>query len=311
MTSAPPPISLGSNIAEISGEFWGKGQEGRAPDLIVPGAQKGGTTWVHHVLAAHPDCWMPPFKELDFFTNPRSNLSWKLRGFQGQMAVELQRGTAELEMLRWYSELCLTERMDLRWYRRLFRFAGKRLCADVSPNYSRLDLAGVVRVAKACPDARILLILRDPFDRMVSELRMLARAGQVEANLDGPRTARLITSPEHLSFGDYAGILSRWESQFGTERVKIRFYEDLQHDPEAFLVGLCSDLAIRPPTPPLLQRAHERFNESPPGQLPETLQKSLANSLLPLVTPLRARFPERFESWMVNLRRALRGGMAT
>jgi hypothetical protein len=307
MPSAPPPSPAGSPIAELGSEFWGKGQEGRSPDLIVPGAQKGGTTWVHHVLAVHPDCWMPPFKELDFFSNPRANLSWKLRGFQGQMAVELQRGTAELEMLRWYAELCLTERMDLRWYRRLFRFAGKRLCADVSPNYSRLDDAGVARVSAACPNSRVLFLLRDPFDRMVSELRMLARAGQIEANLDGPRTARLVAAPEHLAFGDYAGILGRWQDQFGSDRMIIRFYEDLQSDPEAFLVGLCGDLGIRPPGPPLLRRAHERFNESPPGQLPEALQKTLATNLLPLIAPLRSRFPDRVELWLTKLRSALRG----
>jgi len=38
------------------------------PGFLVIGAQKCGTSWLHRHLSAHPDLWMPPGKELEFFS---------------------------------------------------------------------------------------------------------------------------------------------------------------------------------------------------------------------------------------------------
>jgi hypothetical protein len=32
----------------------------RFPDFLGIGAQKAGTTWLHHNLRSHPDIWPPP-----------------------------------------------------------------------------------------------------------------------------------------------------------------------------------------------------------------------------------------------------------
>jgi len=37
------------------------------PDFLCVGAQKGGTSWLYQQLAAHPDFWMAPLKELHYF----------------------------------------------------------------------------------------------------------------------------------------------------------------------------------------------------------------------------------------------------
>ncbi|MBI4357808.1 MAG: sulfotransferase [Candidatus Omnitrophica bacterium] len=37
------------------------------PHFLGIGAQKAGTTWLYHVLRAHPDIWLPPVKELHYF----------------------------------------------------------------------------------------------------------------------------------------------------------------------------------------------------------------------------------------------------
>lgn len=44
------------------------------PNLLVIGVQKGGTTWLHRALAAHPDVFMSSKKELSFFNQDKSNL---------------------------------------------------------------------------------------------------------------------------------------------------------------------------------------------------------------------------------------------
>lgn len=42
----------------------------RAVDFLVIGAQKSGTTSLYRYLSAHPEIYMPPGKELAFFSDP-------------------------------------------------------------------------------------------------------------------------------------------------------------------------------------------------------------------------------------------------
>ena len=37
------------------------------PDFICIGMQKAGTRWLYQQLRGHPEFWMPPIKELNFF----------------------------------------------------------------------------------------------------------------------------------------------------------------------------------------------------------------------------------------------------
>ena len=55
---------------------------GAGPDFICIGAQKAGTTWLYWQLAAHPDFWMPPRKEIHYF-NERGNRPIKMCGARG------------------------------------------------------------------------------------------------------------------------------------------------------------------------------------------------------------------------------------
>ena len=37
------------------------------PDFLCVGAPKGGTSWLFRQLNSHPDFWMPPLKEVNYF----------------------------------------------------------------------------------------------------------------------------------------------------------------------------------------------------------------------------------------------------
>ena len=123
----------------------------RSPDFLCVGAQKGGTTWLHTVMAHHPGFWLPPFKEIDFFSDPGANLSWKLQAMHHQMSLQVKAGKVDLPNLRWWAELCLAERMDVAWYQRLFAPAGPRVTGEVSPNYSGLRPEQAARARAVCP----------------------------------------------------------------------------------------------------------------------------------------------------------------
>jgi len=40
----------------------------RLPDFLIIGAQKAGTSWLHHQLRQHPDLYLPPDKDFEYFS---------------------------------------------------------------------------------------------------------------------------------------------------------------------------------------------------------------------------------------------------
>jgi len=105
----------------------------RLPNLIVIGAMKCGTGSLHYYLGLHPEIKMSRPKELDFFIEERN---WN-------------------ETIDWYKS----------------HFSGEaRIYGESSPNYTRHPFfAGVPeRMHKIVPGAKLIYILRDPFNRMIS-----------------------------------------------------------------------------------------------------------------------------------------------
>jgi hypothetical protein len=103
------------------------------PNLIVLGGLKCGTTSFHHYLGLHPEIQMSKPKELSFFV---SELNWVL----GR---------------DWYAS-----RFDRRFPVR----------GESSPHYTNLPrFEGVAeRMRECCPDAKLIYLVRDPIERLLS-----------------------------------------------------------------------------------------------------------------------------------------------
>jgi hypothetical protein len=107
-----------------------------APTFLVIGAMKAGTTSLHRYLAAHPQVFAAPDKELNFFVE---ELNWS-RGWS--------------------------------WYEAQFSDAGSALAVgESSPSYSSYPWRQGVpeRIAAALPDVRLIYLLRHPVDRLQSQ----------------------------------------------------------------------------------------------------------------------------------------------
>jgi hypothetical protein len=114
-------------------------------NLFVVGAQKAGTTALFKLLAAQQDICAPE-KELHFFDRDER--------YQG--------GTAEaLSAYHWRFQACEHQRY---W-------------ADCTPIYMYLPQVPV-RLARYNPNARIIVLLRSPADRALSQWNMEYRKGK-------------------------------------------------------------------------------------------------------------------------------------
>jgi Sulfotransferase domain len=162
------------------------------PTFVGIGAQKCASTWLHRILAEHPEVAMPEAKEIDFF-------SYR------------------------YDRGC-------QWYERCFAGAGRQARGEISPSYF-CEPAVPARLARYAPDMKILLSLRDPLERALSNHRHEVREG----HFTGPDLsfeAGLANNPMYVEQGLYATHLRQWLRHFPLEQVCVVFQEDVECAPE-------------------------------------------------------------------------------
>lgn len=168
---------------------------GARPTYVGIGAQKCASTWLHRILAEHPQVTVPAEKEIDFFSYRYDH------GFQ--------------------------------WYERCFADAGPGSLArgEISPSYF-CEPSAPARLARYAPDVRILLSLRDPVQRALSNHRHEVREGHL-AGADLSFEAGLANNPMYVEQGLYATHLRQWLRHFAREQVLVVLLEDVETEPDA------------------------------------------------------------------------------
>jgi hypothetical protein len=180
------------------------------PSLIVIGAMKSGTTTLHHYLDAHPDIFVPPIKEVNFFV---AEHNWS-RGID--------------------------------WYRRQYRRKGDRTGADVSPDYSKHPhYRGVPeRMARTVPDAAIGYVVRDPVQRIASMFRHQVAMGRERRSIDDA----VLQDPHYVETSSYAMQLDQYLGVFPASQIRVLPSGRLRSDPLGALRELTDVLGLAPLT---------------------------------------------------------------
>lgn len=176
------------------------------PDFVGVGAQKAGTSWWNALIHQHPAVHSPSGrpKELHFFDR-----AWEEP----------------------FGEL------DVQRYWRYFPRPEGGLAGEWTPGYL-IDFWTLELLARAAPDARVLILLRDPLERFRSGLtHQLATSRK-------PLTDRDIQGA--FQRGLYAPQLRRVLTAFPAERVFVGQYEACRADPRAALAQTIEFLGLPP-----------------------------------------------------------------
>jgi hypothetical protein len=202
----------------------GEPEVGALPDFVIIGAQKGGTSFLYHLLTLHPLVEPAAHKELHFFDNP-----------------ELFDHGAE-----WYR----------RCFPRLNSKDGQRSMTGEATPYYLFDPPVAKRMAQIVPQARLIALLRNPIDRAYSHYQMQVKRGTE------PRTFEEAIEQQHSSYmsrGIYVDQLLRWFEFFGKEQMLILKSEDFFARPVETLKVVLTFLDLpdwQPEAPELQQRRH-------------------------------------------------------
>jgi hypothetical protein len=194
-----------------SGEIW--------PNLFIVGAPKAGTTSLHTYLARHPEAFMCDPKEPHYFSSVTALPAWR-----GQAGAVTDPNTGRLVAPTVTAESAYTS---------LFAGAGGcRVIGESSTSYLA-DPEACHRIRETVPDARIIIMIRDPVERAVSHHLMYVREGwetrSLEQAIDEELREGAPWAYAYLRNGRYHGDIKRYLDAFG-DRVLVIVLEDFVCD---------------------------------------------------------------------------------
>lgn len=219
------------------------------PDFVGVGAQKCGTSWWFEVICAHPQIWRPPRapKELQYFG----------RFWRAQFTDE-----------------------SIERYHRLFPRPPGRLGGEWTARYM-YDVWTPRLLARAAPDARLLVLLRDPIERYRSAL-VAKDARLVGAHLASDAFAR----------GLYHAQLERLFEHFDRERVLVLQYERCRDRPEEELRRTLAFLGLEDAGVPASLHRQVNVTSAPKPRLDSGLLADLRRAYRDDSNRLFETFPE-------------------
>lgn len=185
------------------------------PNFIIVGTGKSGTTALYEHLKAHPEVYMSPVKETNFFA------------LEGKPIEPNEADPDQLFHYPWSVN---------NWfnYKGLFqKVKNEKAIGEVSPMYLYSPLAAQ-NIKKRLPNTKIIAILRNPVDRLYSRYMHLARERrEPSADFADSLDQQSIWWKRNdlVQEGFYHTHLSRYYAQFDESQIRVYLYEDLRKEP--------------------------------------------------------------------------------
>ncbi len=180
-------------------------QENFLVDFFVVGAAKSGTTWLARCCEEHPQIAVAKGKETGYFCHADRFLYSKLDDIS-------------VNPLEWYQE-------------KFFSHCNSgQLNGDFSPLYLS-SIESPAMIQNHNPNAKIIILLRDPADRAFSYHAQWTRNRFVEPSFE----KAIKKYPYLIDSGKYYNQVKRYIDIFGSENTLIILYDDIQKDSEGCL----------------------------------------------------------------------------
>lgn len=190
-------------------EQWGKADADLLkfkPDFFAITPPRCGSTWLFENLRRHPEIFIPPFKEVKYFST--------------------------------YWKMC-----DINWYLECFKEGCDKKRGEVSPSYAILTDQMLRSIRRIMPNLHIIILFRDPIERSWSHAKhqfrfkesVFASFNEIYENVPESKFIDCLTNTWMMVYSDYLSMLRRWVAIFPKENIYINFFDSIVTKPKSLL----------------------------------------------------------------------------
>lgn len=198
------------------------------PNFIIIGAGKSGTTALYEYLAEHPQVFMSKVKETNFFA------------LEGEQLVDPSQDPDQMHHYPW----SITSRAA---YEALFEgVTVEKAIGEVSPMYLYHPDAPA-KIKESLPHVKLIVILRNPVDRLYSRYMHLARERREPSETFDEclnRDSIWWKRNDLIQEGFYYTHLQRYYDLFDPSQIKVYLYQELRKDPLALVQDLYEFIGV-------------------------------------------------------------------
>lgn len=170
----------------------------RLPDFLIIGAQKCGTTWLHHQLATHPDIFLPEKKDHEFFSYTHNPDKQQINTWS-----ERYQAASEQQIIGDATASYFWSALPEPWH--------------VQPDRFNPDIPTTVKQTLG-EKTQFIVMLRDPAERAVSAY--LHHVGMGALSLSDS----IFSAPDKLGIlhiGFYGRHLANWLEHFSKDLIYV------------------------------------------------------------------------------------------
>ena len=206
------------------------------PDFIIVGAAKSGTTALHKYLDKHPDVFLPVEKELYFWQVRKNPNQAIIRHFEGRRNIP----QTLVDYLVHYDDAKPGQKKGEATPSYLYYYdCTIQSLRELHPNFDQI---------------KIIIILRDPVDRILSEFRFVKKLGldpddlsleeSLEAEVGRKRENLLLPDLFYTDVSRYAEQVAAYKKNFSA--VEVILYDELKEDSQSLCERLCNFIGVDP-----------------------------------------------------------------
>lgn len=223
--------------------------------------QKAGTTWLSENICEHPQVGSALLKEAHYFDNIHywhkgENLSSYIAhpeflerihkaiaaSIDWAQHPEWMIGRTALSSYEWIDRCNKLLQMPFgeEWYDFIFSSVpSDQLTGDFTPEYSLLDGFGIDQLLARSPNAKFILLFRDPVERDWSEVRMRLQKG---ASIE--QMILVLQDSVTRSRSRYQEIINNWSAKVDSTQILFAFTDEIVETPTLLLTKICKFLSL-------------------------------------------------------------------
>jgi hypothetical protein len=181
------------------------------PNFLIIGAMKAGTTSLYFYLKEHPDVYMSPLKQPNYFAYGPGN------------PKHLEKAHKSFPIT------------SMEAYLRLFNgVSNEKAVGEASVAYLRSRTA-TAAIHAHIPGAKLIVSLRNPVDRAISLYTMRVSSGSETRELNAALHEAFRADEPWIRGGMYYEHIKRYLDVFGGSKVKILLFDELKTNPRSVM----------------------------------------------------------------------------